>query len=120
MAPLKESGMRSMGILLIGIASCIAAAAFYQKAREATPIESKYQLVQLAGSAPQYQYLLDKTNGRVWQITCSGTMIGPDCDGVMTWTEMFIENLSPQDSPSEEIYHAMDQIHATKTAKSLR
>lgn len=119
MAPLKESAMRNIGILLIGMASCVMAAAYYQKVHEDLPLESEYQLVQLAGSAPQYQYLLDKTEGRVWQITCSGTMNGYDCDGVMTWSEMYIENLSPQDSPSEMIYHAMGQMPLRKTAKNL-
>ena len=119
MAPLNESATRNMGILLIGIASCIVATVYYQKAHEDPPLKSEYQLVQLAGSAPQYQYLLDKTAGRVWQITCSGTMKGYDCDGVMTWSEMYIENLSPQDSPSEMIYHAMGRIPVPKTAKNL-
>jgi hypothetical protein len=67
--------------------------------------QSDFQLVQL-GQMRRDQFLIDRRTGRVWSSVCSGKTSGADCDGMIVWEEMYVYNVTPNDSPTAATYRA--------------
>ena len=114
--------LAGLGLLFAGAAALIAAGGFFVTVANAahdtqasgrTPVSEKhdFQLIQL-GNFRRDQFLVDKTTGRVWVSTCTGEVAGPDCQGILTWDEMYVDGITPSDSTAARVY--MQQILSRK------
>ena len=65
--------------------------------------EHAFELVQL-GQFRRDQFLVDKKTRRVWERSCTGKVSGPDCDGLNTWDEMYVSEITPEDSLAAKVF----------------
>lgn len=73
--------------------------------------QHEFELVQL-GAMRRDQFLLDKKTGRVWEKICHGEVKGPDCNGEEYWSEVYVEGLTGDDSPTSR-YHSRNMQKST-------
>lgn len=96
---------KNIGLVLLGVAALIIAYSYFLRTNayvenlkkpseksEATNV-ADYQLVQL-GSSRRDQFLLDKTNGRIWTSVCAGSFVGIECVGDYVWQEQMVVGLN--------------------------
>jgi hypothetical protein len=111
----SSSVLVSLGIFMAGFAALIAAGSIagfvvyhFSSGNKPQVIEtsqSDFQIVQL-GQMRRDQFLIDRRTGRVWTNVCSGKVSGADCNGMMVWEEMYVDNVTPTDSPTAAAYRA--------------
>lgn len=119
----------TLGVFFIGLASMLFAATYahlipWHQNRvhpwETAPkVEHSFELVQL-GQFRRDQFLYDKRTGRVWQSSCVGKVNGPDCGGMMVWDEMYVDGVTPQDSPLSFLYNFYNQQQAKSEGKNRK
>ena len=112
-----ERKLQGVGVFLIGVAFCIWAIAYGERAQREPPIHPEYQLVQL-GNGARDQFLYDKNNGRTWRVVCSGQMKDFNCQGMIVWQEEYIEGITPDSANSAKIYKFMQEMEAEKIKKA--
>ena len=109
------SVLGSLGIFMAGLAALIVAGSvagfvvYYFSPANKAPVnetpQSDFQVVQL-GQFRRDQFLLDRRSGRIWTAVCSGKASGADCEGMLIWAEMYVDNVTPSDSAAAGAYRA--------------
>ncbi len=101
-------------LLMIGFSSLIAASGLFLQVVNTKPseqitsvssetVKDDFQLIQM-GEMRRDQYLVNKSNGRIWQKTCLGENLGPDCKGILSWDEMYVDGVTPDNSVATTSY----------------
>lgn len=106
-----------VGVLLLGLASIVFAVSFASRSPELappptlsnTPLVASvpgpgFKLLQL-GTFRRDQFLVDQATGRMWQEVCMGKAVGPDCNGTLVWQEVYVDGITPKDSPATWAYN---------------
>ena len=100
--------MRATETLLLGIAALIASVGFSlrQVAGVATQRGHAFE-IKTTGGGRWDRFLVDKQTGRTWAMDCTGKATGQECDGMIYWSEMYVDGVTPPASPAAKTFNWM-------------